>query len=174
MASNYWTTVPRQRLGRRRALAASGAAALGGALLAACGGSSDSGGSGSKDKSGLVAPVVDDTKELKRGGVLKRIVSDEWQPFDPMLSVAIPLGRIYSRLWRVKGGHLEPTAGLIEGDLAESWEVSPDKLQLTARLNSRARFHPFPPVNGRQPNSQDVVFSYNRLKEIGLSRGALA
>lgn len=174
MASSYWGRVLEQRTSRRRALAASGAAAVVGVLVAACGNEKGGKPAGQRDKSGLVSAVVDQTKEIKRGGVLKRIVSDEWQPFDPMLSVAIPLGRIYSRLFKVKAGHLEPTTGAVEGDLAESWELSPDKLQLTAKLNPKARFHPFPPVNGRTPNAQDVVYSYNRLKEIGLSRAALA
>jgi len=172
MAASYWNRLIDQRLSRRRALAATGAVALGAVILAACGSDKEPGPKG--NKSSLVAAVVDETKSIKRGGVLKRIVSAEWQPFDPMLSVAIPLGRIYSRLFKVKGGHLEPTTGSVEGDLAESWELSPDKLQLTVKMSNKAKFHPFPPVSGRAPNSQDVVFSYNRLKEIGLSRAALA
>ncbi|HLF77046.1 MAG TPA: ABC transporter substrate-binding protein, partial [Dehalococcoidia bacterium] len=69
---------------------------------------------------------------------------------------------------------LEPTAGSVGGDLAESWELSPDKLTLTVKLTNKAKFHPFPPVNARAPDSRDVVYSYNRLKDIGLSRAALA
>ena len=172
--ANYWTGVLDQRLSRRHAVTATGAGALGAAFLAACGGSDSGGGSSGGNKSSLVAPVVDETKNVKRGGVLKRIVSSEWQPFDPMLSVAIPLGRIYSRLFKVKAGHLEPTTGTIEGDLAESWELSPDKLTLTVKLNQKSHFHPFPPVNGRVPDSKDLRYSYDRLKAIGLSRAALA
>jgi hypothetical protein len=120
--TSYWNHYVEQRLSRRRALAATGAGALGAALLVACGSDKESGPKGSK--SSLVAAVEDETKSVKRGGVLKRIVSDEWQPFDPNLSVAIPLGRIYSRLFKVKAGHLEPTTGSMRRP--ESWELSPE------------------------------------------------
>ena len=41
MERNYWSRFTNQRIGRRRALAATGGAALGAAFLAACGGDDD-------------------------------------------------------------------------------------------------------------------------------------
>src|SRR6478672_1147984 len=45
--SDYWRKIMDTRLGRRRALAATGGFAAGAAFLAACGGSDDKGGSSS-------------------------------------------------------------------------------------------------------------------------------
>src|SRR6476620_1395183 len=74
MANDYWSRILENRIGRRRAIAATGATALGAAFLAACGGSNDSGGSGggsSKDVSGVVVKPSDSFKEAKRGGIIK-------------------------------------------------------------------------------------------------------
>jgi ABC-type transport system substrate-binding protein len=43
------------------------------------------------------------------------------------------------------------------GDLAESWEVSPDGLQWTFRLRRGVKFH-----NGTAFDADDVLFTYNR------------
>ncbi len=56
MANNYWDRVLTRRVGRRRALAATGATAFGAAFLAACGGDDDSGpSSGSTSTSGTTS-----------------------------------------------------------------------------------------------------------------------
>jgi hypothetical protein len=68
--SEYWQLIGRQRLSRRRALAASGTAIAGAAFLAACGRGSDEGGS-KQQASSLISAVVDDTKSVKRGGIIK-------------------------------------------------------------------------------------------------------
>src|SRR3954464_7777619 len=72
MEQRYWSNVLNNRIGRRRAMVATGATALGAAFLAACGGG-DSGGSsgGSKESNSLVAKPVDTSKQAKKGGVLK-------------------------------------------------------------------------------------------------------
>jgi peptide/nickel transport system substrate-binding protein len=75
-----------------------------------------------------------------------------------------------SRLWRVADGHFKNTEGEIEGDLVESWEISGDNLTITAKLNPEASFAPLAPVNGRPVDAHDVVFSFNRNKEISTSR----
>ena len=71
MSQTYWAQATRHRITRRRALSASGAGVASALILAACGGS-DSGGKGdSKPVSGLVSPVLDETKSVKRGGTMK-------------------------------------------------------------------------------------------------------
>jgi hypothetical protein len=40
----------------------------------------------------------------------------------------------------------------------ESWEFTPDQLQLTLKMHP-GHFAPLPPVNGRAVDAQDVVFS---------------
>src|SRR3989304_1509919 len=89
MSASYWDKVLQNRLSRRRALAASGAVGLGTAILSACGGGDE--GDGEKEAAGLLSPIKDDTKDLKRGGT--RIQAGTSAPvtpvsFDPMQSGA--------------------------------------------------------------------------------------
>jgi len=63
MPKSYWSAVLNNRIGRRRALATTGAATLGAAFLAACGGD-DSGGDEEESKS-LVQPPSDTLKQAK-------------------------------------------------------------------------------------------------------------
>src|SRR5581483_6046282 len=144
--SNYWSNVLKQRLNRRRAIAMTGGAAAGAALLAACGGSdssssSSSSGSGSgsggaggtKDTSGRLTPLKEESSNVKRGGQLVGVHPGVILSLDPFKTGINIRGarRGFSQLFRISDGILENTKGAIEGDLAESWELSPDKLTLT-------------------------------------------
>src|SRR5437762_13773467 len=90
MKESYWSTTLGYRMGRRRALAASGGTAFAAAVLAACGssGSSSSGKSGGSDKSSLVSKPVDTTKQGVRGGILKDRAPPEPDPPDIRNAVA--------------------------------------------------------------------------------------
>ena len=120
------------RIGRRRAITLAGGTALGAAFLAACGGS-DSGGSGGgsgdgKDKSSLITKHEDTTKQAKKGGILKDRTGADAPTMDvhgPVAPLNTPARHVYSTLVRQKMGHMTPSTTDIEGDLAESWEVSP-------------------------------------------------
>ena len=70
----------------------------------------------------------------------------------------------YSQLFRIKDGYMERSAGEIEGELVESWEVSPDKLTITAKLRRGVQYGPGAPVNSRYVDAQDVVYSWDRYK----------
>lgn len=60
---------------------------------------------------------------------------------------------------------VEPDADLeMKPALAESWEVSPDELTWTFRLRPGVRFH-----NGDPLTAEDVVFSYRRIIDEGLT-----
>jgi peptide/nickel transport system substrate-binding protein len=178
MAESYWTSVTYNRLNRRRALAATGAGTAAAAFLAACGGG-DSGGSGTKgDKSGLITEPVDTTKQAKDGGVLKWFQENEPNHLDIHTGLA-PLNRpnqlVNSALVNEKAGHLAPPEfSEVVPDLAESWEWSPDRLQLTLKLRSGIKFHNKSPVNGRPLDTQDIVFSWDRFAQKGQGRGTVA
>src|SRR5437762_6857072 len=106
MSTNYW-----KPLNRRRALAATGAGAAGAALLAACG--SGKSGSSKAEVSKLTAPVVDETKNVKRGGTLASRSSLEHPTLDPMAGgghVGL-LGMTYSNLFRISDGYKDNTNG---------------------------------------------------------------
>ena len=101
----------------------------------------------------------------KRGGVL---TIRGWDPphFDTMLTTAyrvhIPITFTHSRLIRHKAGPaVAPGSFALEGDLAESWTQT-NETTYVFKLRRGVRFHPKPPVNGRELTADDVVYSINR------------
>jgi ABC-type transport system substrate-binding protein len=176
MTKNYWSKVSERRWSRRRALAVLGSTAAAAAFLAACGGDDDSDeDSGTKDASGLVTQPSDETKSLKRGGVLVNRTTSEPNTLEPHLFPGNFTSQdIYSGLWLIKDGHLQHTTGEIEGDVVESWELSPDKLTITAKINQNAHFAPVAPVNGRAVDADDVVATFQRHKAISNQRAEFA
>ncbi len=169
MSPSYWGKLLARRASRRRIVAGSAATVLGASLLAACGGQTDK-----RAASGLITEGVDTTKQAKPGGVLKISRPTDIQSFHPY-QLNSPLGwhtaRVYSALVRRKPAVLAPYAGEIEPNLAESWELSPDKLQITFKLRPNAKFDPRSPTNGRVATADDVVFSW-KMYEAGASRRA--
>jgi ABC-type transport system substrate-binding protein len=177
MAGNYWDSVGQRRISRRRVIVGAGAAGASAAFLAACGGGDDDGGSDQpEDKSGLLYVRKDESKEAKKGGLYTDAHPLVLTTLDPMF----PGGHIrvarrgYSQLFRVTDGVLQSTPGTIDGDAGESWELSPDKLTLTVKLDQRAKYPAIPPVNGRVVDSADVLFTWNRLLEKGNLRGEIS
>ena len=178
MRSSYWQS----SFSRRRVLAAGGASALGAAFLAACGGGGSSGaaskGTPGAGASGLVSQSVDTTKDAKKGGTWLSQTNADVVTFDPHFA-SVPNQQLtqftYSRLFIDKPGLLQPlVAGVTQGDLAQSYEYSPDKLTLTIKLNPQARWHNLAPVNGRAVDATDVAFSWKRVLAQGSNRQGLA
>jgi ABC-type transport system substrate-binding protein len=152
--------------------------AVGAAFLAACGGSSsDSGGGAGGDKSGLLYKIVEDKTDIKRGGrhvgVQQNGIATALDPHVIGAHGAVAQ-RVYSQLFRLKDGVLKNTDGTPEGDLFASWELSPDKLTLTGKIDPGAGTPPVAPLNGRNFDSEDVLFSWDRFKRAGNQRAALA
>jgi peptide/nickel transport system substrate-binding protein len=71
---------------------------------------------------------------------------------------------LYSRLLRFKTGVGSLPTGELEGDAAQSFEVSPDKLTITLKLRQGVKFDQRAPTNGRVLDAKDVMFSLNRFK----------
>jgi peptide/nickel transport system substrate-binding protein len=163
MEQGYWSRAINQRMARRRAMALASGTAAGAAFLAACGGG-DGSGSTSGD-SDLIAKPKDTFDSAKRGGTLKDIHNFDPPTLDPAAPVA-SLNNIirhtYGTLVTEKPGHLESSEGEMGPDLAESWEVSADRLQITLKLRSGVKWHNKPPVNGRTVDVDDVLFSWER------------
>lgn len=187
MAGNYWDKVLNRRVSRRRAIAATGALTASAAFLAACGGDDDNGGTTSTPSGGTEAPApttapgllydrVDETSGAVAGGTYTDSHPLVLTTFDPMF----PGGHIrvarrgYSQFFRVKPGLLEQPDGTIEGDAAASWEMSADNLTLTIKLEPGAKYPDIAPVNGRALDTDDVLFTWNRLLELGTQRAQLA
>ena len=168
MKNGYWSSVLNRRVQRRRALTLSGAGLASAAFLAACGGGDSGGGSGDGDSSGMVTKPVDTTKEAKRGGTIKDYIRGEpatMDPFNPNAALNAASRSVHGMLLREKPGHLKIADGTIEGDLAESWEFSPDGMQITMKLRQGVKWHNKPPVNARTVDVQDVLFSWTRYED---------
>jgi peptide/nickel transport system substrate-binding protein len=174
MRSDYWTKVSDRRVSRRRSLALAGGAAAGAALLAACGGSDgDSGG----DSQSLVSKPIDSTSQAKRGGISKWYFPSEANHFDIHTGQAplnVPKNFAYSNLTQNKPGHLEPSQYDLAGDMAESWEWSGDRLQLTMKVRPGVKWHNKPPVNGRAFDIDDILYSWERYSRTATDRGTLS
>src|SRR5437899_4724730 len=100
----------------------------------------------------------------KRGGTL---ALRTWDPphFDPLQTISykthIALSFTHSRLLKHKAGpSVIPGTFPIEGDLAESWH-QPNETTYVFKLRKGVRWHPKPPVNGRELTADDVVYSVN-------------
>jgi ABC-type transport system substrate-binding protein len=171
--AGYWTKVLSGRVSRRRAMASTGAGAAAAAFLAACGGGDGDDGA-PQDTSGLLAKREDTSKDAKTGGTL--IMTNPADPphFDPhllTLPAAAATSLIYTKLTQVKPGVVETSDGTIEGDMAESWEFSPDKLTLTMRIRSDVGTPPNQaPVNGRKLDATDAAYSWERFAATGSGR----
>src|SRR5713101_2303623 len=113
------------------------------------------------------------TKPPKRGGTLTR--ASTWDPpvLDPRLTQSIGLfqfaGLTSSRLVRyacpdeVSG----PNDLTLKGDLAESWQASPDHRVWTFKLRQGVKWHNVPPLNGRELVAADVKYCFEAYAKEG-------
>jgi peptide/nickel transport system substrate-binding protein len=68
----------------------------------------------------------------------------------------------HSRLVKPKAGpNVQPGTFPLEGDLAESW-TQPNDTTYIFKLRRGVKWHPKPPVNGRELVADDVVYTVNR------------
>jgi peptide/nickel transport system substrate-binding protein len=106
----------------------------------------------------------------KRGGVLRLTVISDPLHFDPHQTISfltmVPLSFVYSRLLKVKAGpSVKPMTYPVEPDLAESW-TQPNDTTYIFKLRKGVRWHPKPPVNGRELTAADVKYTYERFLSI--------
>jgi ABC-type transport system substrate-binding protein len=174
MTNSYWSGLLSQRVARRRALATASGAATAAGVLAACGGGSKT--QSSSSSTGLLNQPVDTTKTAKRGGVIKDRIHGDVSSLDSALGSVTFNGigsHVQSSFLALKPGYLERSKSEVVGDFANSWEWSPDGLQLVLKLRSGVRFHNKPPVNGRLVDIDDVLFSWDRFSKVSAARAAL-
>jgi ABC-type transport system substrate-binding protein len=169
--SSYWQRVTSERIGRRRALkgAATLAAVAGALSLAGCG--SDAGDGKEpvfSDKSGLLYQPVDTTAQAKPGGTYKHFSNADITHFDPSISDSsqtsgLSAAPFYPLLIKFKlGKYPQDADGGSEGEFAESWELSPDKSQVTFKVRQGMKWDARAPTNGRQVDAQDAVFTWSK------------
>ncbi|MGB2694020.1 MAG: ABC transporter substrate-binding protein [Dehalococcoidia bacterium] len=150
----------RQRLSRRRLLAASGGTALGAAVIAACG---DSGGDGGTKGTATDEPRAEGTP--RPGGILKLRDASAYpnmSPFGPGIA-ALAAGlfdgfTFYDHLWYVP----TDTGEVIKFLAAEIEQRSAREVGVTM---GHAVYHNKPPVNGRAVKSTDLKASMERFRQ---------
>ena len=168
MDGDYWTRILSARASRRRAIAGAATVSAAAALLAACGGGESGGSSkGLLDKSGLLSPREDETNKGVPGGVWPNDYGNNFEGIDPNTNFNAAafalITPVYSTLVKYgKGIGQLPGPETISGDAAESWEISPDGLQVTYKMRPYHTFDQRPPTNGRAMTTADVKFSWDR------------
>ena len=178
--TNYWERIISQRTSRRRALAGAGMAGAGVAALSLVGcGGGESTPLSSGEESGVVSKPVDTTKEAVPGGVIQTRANLDVPGFDVLQATSTNTYFLvgdyaYSRLLKMKVGHMAPSTGEPEGDLAQSWELTDGGQTLTLKLKPEAGWDPRAPTNGRKVTAHDVVFSWKKYETVGRTRQRLA
>jgi peptide/nickel transport system substrate-binding protein len=114
----------------------------------------------------LLSPLPTPAQTPKRGGTLRLTVIVDPLGFDPHATISfatmVPLSFAYSRLVKVKAGpSVKPMTYPLEPDLAESW-TQPNDTTYVFKLKKGVRWHPKPPVNGRELTADDVKYTYDR------------
>jgi peptide/nickel transport system substrate-binding protein len=114
----------------------------------------------------LAMPDSASAQTPKRGGVFRLCTLLEPVGLDPHQTIAFStmtmLSFTHSRLLKVKAGpSVKPGTHPIEPDLAESW-TQPNETTYVFKLKHGVRWHPKPPVNGRELTAEDVKYSYER------------
>jgi len=112
-------------------------------------------------------------KPPKRGGVFTRASS--WDPpvIDPRLTQSVGLyqfaGLVGSRLVRYAfpDEATGPSDLSLKGDLAESWQSTPDARVWTFKLRQGVKWHNVPPLNGREFVAADVKYCFEAYAKEG-------
>jgi peptide/nickel transport system substrate-binding protein len=114
------------------------------------------------------------TKPPKRGATLTRASS--WDPpvIDPRLTQSVGtfqfVGLTSNRL--VRYGFADEVTGAadltLKGDLAESWQASPDHRTWTFQLRQGVKWHNVPPLNGRELVAADVKYCFEAYAKEGV------
>lgn len=168
--TNYWTS-PRSMV-RRRTFLRGSAVAVGGISLAliGCGskeetGTTSSGAPAAANASGAAAAPA----APKAGGELSIVASSDPPSLDPYLQSAAGtyefVGPIYSKLLAFAATEdIKPFENKLVGDLAASWETTPDGLTYVFKLRDGVKWQNVDPVNGRALTAEDVAFALNKMR----------
>jgi peptide/nickel transport system substrate-binding protein len=163
--------VRRQRVTRRQFLEHAGWSGLGAAALSATAGR---GRASAQTGSAYPDWIPPSPKPPKRGGVLTR--ASAWDPpvIDPRLTQSVGLfqfaGLTSNRLLRYS--FADEATGYndlsLKGDLAESWQGSPDQRQWTFRLRRGVKWQNVPPLKGREFTAADVKYCFEAYAKEGV------
>src|SRR5690606_29762206 len=178
--TNYWTRTARRRFSRRSALRGAGVAGFGlaGAALIGCGSDDDDpeatsttagGGAATGTATGTAAATETPAGGVQRGGTLRLTLLNDPPTIDPFGNTSVTTkefaAHAYSRLYKlgtgpdISGGEAAPVP-----DLAESAETD-DGQHWVVKLRPGAKFHNVDPVNGREVDAEDVLFTWQDFQD---------
>jgi peptide/nickel transport system substrate-binding protein len=131
------------------------------------------GATGSSSSSLLTTPV-DTSAQGKAGGTWTHYATDDITHFDALIANSLSTVDgcsmwAYTRLLKFKAGTYPDVAdGTQEPEMAESWEVSPDKLTLTMKIRqgNGVKWDDRAPTNGREMDMDDVMYSYDKFVKV--------
>jgi ABC-type transport system substrate-binding protein len=90
------------------------------------------------------------------------------------LAAGVGAGICYSTLLTSKWGpDIKPPSYIPSGDLAESW-TQPDDTTYLFKMRPGIKWQNIAPVNGRELTAEDILYSYNRVREKRSLAGFLA
>ena len=173
----YWDRLASSRPTRRRFVAGLGATAVAAALAACSSPHHRDSDPTPAASSRLISYPEDTTSSALNGGTFKGVSHGDVTTFDPLAAGSglvnnLIAGFTYPRLLKFTGAKYPalPT-GDVEGDLAESFELAPDRLTLTFKLRQGLKWEGRPPTNGRAIDAGDVVFSWSKFAKFSPLRG---
>lgn len=177
---SYWSKLTEQRTTRRRVLGVAAGSGLAAAALSliGCGGGEGGKASGGKDSSGLLGDKIDSSKQAVAGGTWPSYRDEDVISLNPLVNTqgAAQSELIWAYSMLVKHGFAAGhTVGAeaITGDAAESWEISPDAMQITLKLRPNLKLDPRAPTNGRNVTVQDVKYSWDTAERTSPYRPSL-
>jgi peptide/nickel transport system substrate-binding protein len=98
-------------------------------------------------------------QQPKKGGTLQFAISAEAPHYDPHGSDTFATLHFSAPFYSTLLRYNLPKFPEIEGDLAESWTVAPDKLTYTFKLHDGVKFH-----DGTPLTSADIKATYDRMR----------
>src|SRR5262245_22939644 len=118
----------------------------------------------------VAATVAPAPAQPKYGGTVKGLSNSSEAHLDVHMpggsGSGIRLQVCYSQLLAYKWGkEFVPPSFIVGPDLAESWS-QPDDLTYIFKLRPGAKWHNIAPVNGREATAEDVVYSYQRIRDL--------
>ncbi|MBM2827039.1 MAG: peptide transporter substrate-binding protein [Dehalococcoidia bacterium] len=103
------------------------------------------------------ASATTGTETPRRGGILvKSNGASSYAGMDPAMGQMSYNWNPQIALYMMKK---EPETSQVKGDAIESWEFSKDGKELTLHLRKGLKFFDKPPVNGREVEAKDIIYS---------------
>jgi peptide/nickel transport system substrate-binding protein len=124
----------------------------------------------------------DFSAQPRYGGVARYAINADPAHLDPIRGLSyttlLAVTPVYNRLVRPKFGPelnpFDPYRLEVTGDLAESWEISPDGLEYTFKLRPDIRWQNRPPLNGRPFTAEDAQWSLDQYRQADDLRAVFA